>query len=275
MVRPLIAGPSLLGTSALGAEQSTLPPALREVRFDQKLNEQVPLSLEFRDEAGRTVPLSEYVHDKPVILVLAYLRCPMLCSQVLNGLVRAMLDLPFDVGKEFDVLTVSFDARETPQMAAAFKETYVQRYGRPGAAQGWHFLTGEESAIRRLADAVGFHFTYDAKHDQFAHASGIVLLTPTGKVSRYFYDIRFSPRDLRLGLVEASANRIGSAIDQILLFCFHYDPVEGKYGPAVMTFVRLGGILTILVVAFFFLRLWRRSAAERRRGRSSVMEGTS
>src|SRR5262249_10461530 len=144
------------------AAQPGLPPALREVRFDQKLNEQVPLSLEFRDEAGRTIQLSEYMHDKPVILVLAQLRCPMLCGQVLNGLVRAMLDLPFDVGKEFAVLTVSFDARETPEMATAFKETYVHRYGRPGAEQGWHFLTGEEPSIRRLTDAVGFRFSFDA-----------------------------------------------------------------------------------------------------------------
>jgi protein SCO1/2 len=275
MVRALIAGLSPLLLSGTVAAQSGLPPALREVRFDQKLNEQVPLSLEFRDEAGRTVRLSDYVHDKPVILVLAYLRCPMLCSQVLNGLVRAMLDLPFDVGKEFTVLTVSFDARETPEMATAFKETYVHRYGRPGAAEGWHFLTGEEASIRRLTDAVGFRYSYDAKHDQFAHASGIVLLTPTGKVSRYFYDIRFSPRDLRLGLVEASANRIGSAADQVLLFCFHYDPVEGKYGPAVMTFVRLGGVLTILVVAFFILRLWRKDRRARRREAATVAEVTS
>jgi protein SCO1/2 len=247
----------LVLTGAPLRAQPGLPQALRNVGFDQKLNEQVPLDLVFKDETGQTVRLGDCWGDKPVILVLAYFRCPMLCDQVLNGLVRAMLDLPFDVGKEFNVITVSFDPRETPEMAAAKKQTLLERYGRPGAAAGWHFLTGDQSAIQRLTDAVGFRYTYDAKNEQFAHASGIVVLTPTGKISRYFHDIRFEPRDVRLGLVEASANRIGSASDQVLLYCFHYDPAEGKYGLVVMNLVRLGGILTCLGLGIFGLVLWR------------------
>jgi protein SCO1/2 len=257
--------------AAVARAQPGLPLALREVRFDQKLDEQVPLDLAFKDESGRSVCLKEFFDGKPVILNLAYFRCPMLCDQVLNGMVRAMLDLPLDCGKDFNVITVSFDARETPEMARIKKKTYLQRYDRSSAEDGWHFLTGNEKAIKRLTESVGFHYTYDPGKDQFAHASGIVVLTPTGKVSRYFYDVRFSPRDLRLGLVEASNNQIGSATDQILLFCFHYDPLEGKYGVAVMRFVRLGGVLTLLGIGTFIAVLWRRESA--RRGRLVV--GTS
>jgi protein SCO1/2 len=241
--------------------QSGLPPVLRQVGFDQRLDAQVPLDLVFNDEAGQPVKVESYFGSKPVILVLAYYRCPMLCTQVLNGLVRALLDITFDVGKEFNVVTVSFDPRETSAMAAAKKKTYVERYGRPGAEAGWHFLTGSEESIHRLTEAVGFRYTYDAKNDQFAHASGIMVLTPSGKISRYFYDITYSPRDIRLGLVEASANRIGSPVDQILLYCFHYDPTEGKYGPIIMNLVRLGGILTLAgigTLVFVLRRLERR-----------------
>src|SRR5262249_2782436 len=163
--------------------------------------------------------LREFFGTKPVILVLAYYRCPMLCTEVLNGLVRGLLDLPFNAGREFGILTVSIDPREGPELAAAKKKTYLERYGRPGAEEGWHFLTGANDSITRLAHAVGFRYQYDARNDQFAHASGIIVLTPTGRISRYFYDIRFSPRDLRLGLVEASENRISSPVDQVLLFC--------------------------------------------------------
>jgi protein SCO1 len=249
--------------------QPGLPPSLRNVGFDQKLDAQIPLDLTFADETGHAVRLGDYFGSKPVILVLAYFRCPMLCTEVLNGLVRAMLDLPFDAGKDFNVVTVSFDARETPQMAAAKKKTYLERYGRHGAQQGWHFLTGDQKAIRRLTDAVGFHFTYDEQNDQFAHASGIMVLTPSARISRYFYDIHYSPRDLRLGLVEASQNRIGSPIDQVLLYCFHYDPIEGKYGPIVMSFVRLGGVLTMLAIGTFVAVMWR---MERRINRTSSFE---
>jgi protein SCO1/2 len=190
-----------------------------------------------------------------VVLVLAWYRCPMLCTEVLNGLVQAMLDMKLDLGKDFAVVTVSFDPREMPELARAKKLSYVERYGRPGAADGWHFLTGEEASIRRLTDAVGFRYVYDAKHDQYAHAAGIIVLTPAGRVSRYFFNVKF--RDLRLGLVEASGNRIGSPIDQLLLYCFHYDPAEGKYGLVIMNVVRLLGALTVLAVALLWFVLWR------------------
>lgn len=172
-----------VGPAAVRAE---LPPSLREVRFEQRLNAQVPLELPFVDETGAPVRLGDYFHDRPVILVLAYYRCPMLCTEVLNGLVQALLDVPLKMGKDFQVVTVSFDPREQPELAAAKKKTYVERYGRAGAAEGWHFLTGREEEIRRLTAAVGFHYTYDARNDQFAHASGIMLLTPTGRIARYF-----------------------------------------------------------------------------------------
>jgi protein SCO1/2 len=242
--------------------QTTLPPVLREVGFDQRRGDEVPLELVFRDEAGRPVRLGEYFHGKPVILVLAYYRCPMLCTQVLNGLVQALMDVTLEPGKDFEIVTVSFDPRETPELAAAKKDTYVRRYGRAGAEEGWHFLTGDTEPIRQLTEAAGFHYTYDARNDQFAHASGILVLTPAGRISRYFYDIRYSPRDLRLGLVEASDNRIGSKVDQILLFCFHYDPEEGKYGLVVMNFIRLGGLVTVVSLGLLVLGLRR---AERRR----------
>ena len=212
-VAPLLAAGTVRG-------QATLPPILRSVGFDQRLNEQVPLDLAFHDEAGRTVRLGDYFHDKPVILVLAYYRCPR-CSapQVLNGLVRAMLDMPLTPARTSRSSTVSFDPRETPELAAAKKKTYLERYGRPGADAGWHFLTGEEDSIDPLTKAVGFRYAYDAGNDQFAHASGIMVLTPARKVSRYFYDINYSPRDLRLGLVEASDDR---------------DRLAGRSDPAVL-----------------------------------------
>jgi protein SCO1/2 len=244
--------------------QSSLPPSLQSVRFDQRLNENVPLDLVFKDETGTPVVLRDYFGNKPVILVLAYYRCPMLCTEVLNGLVRALMDIPFEIGKEFTVVTVSFDHRETPAMAAAKKKTYVERYARPGAETGWHFLTGDEEPIKRLTQAVGFRYTYDARKDQFAHASGIMIFTPEGRISRYFYDIAYPSRDVRLGLVEASQNKIGSSVDQILLFCFHYDPMEGRYGPVVMNFVRLGGVLTVIAIGLLMAVLWRQ---ERRRTR--------
>jgi len=247
--------------------QTGLPVELRGVDFEQKLEAQVAHDLPFRDEDGRPVTLADYFNDKPIILLLAYFRCPMLCDRVLNGLTRTMLDMPFDVGKDYRVLTVSFDPTETPEMARVKKQTYLDRYGRPGATEGWRFLTGDAAAIEQLANCVGFRYRYDAKHQQFAHAAGIVILTPGGKVARYFFDIRYSPRDVRLSLVEASANRIGSAADRVLLFCFHYDPETGRYGPAVMNIVRAGGVLTIVGVGMFASFLWRR---ERRAWRKSL-----
>ena len=252
--------------------QTVLPKILRNVGFDQRLNEQVPLDIPFVDDEGQPVTLGKYFGDsKPVILVLAYYRCPMLCTQVLNGLVQGMREMPFTIGKEFRVVTVSFDPHETTEMAAAKRRTYLHSYGKPEAAEGWHFLTGSEQSISRLTRAVGFRFAYDPLSDQFAHAAGIVLLTPAGKISRYFYDIHYSGRDLRLGLVEASRNKIGSPIDQILLFCFHYDPTAGKYGAAIMNFVRAGGVLTVIGLGVMFGLLMR---GEKRRQRRTELDGS-
>jgi protein SCO1/2 len=264
-----IAAAVILGLTGL-APAGPGPKILQNVGFDQHLDRQVPLDLPFVDDDGRPVRLGDFFGDKPVILVLAYFRCPMLCTEVLNGLVRGMLDMRFDAGKEFRVVTVSFDPREKPELAAAKKHSYVERYGRPGATDGWHFLTGEPEAIRRLTEAVGFRYTYDPRHDQFAHASGIMLLTPGGKISRYFYDVNYSGRDLRLGLVEASQGKIGNRVDQVLLYCFHYDPVEGKYGAAVMNFVRLGGVLTVVsLVTLVGLLLYQ----DRRKTRAAALAG--
>jgi protein SCO1/2 len=238
--------------------QPSLPPALRGVGFDQRVNEQIPLDLAFRDEAGREVHLNDYFHGKPVILILAWYRCPMLCTEVLNGVTRSMLDMSLTAGKDFEVVTVSFDPKEGPELAAAKKKTYMDRYGRPGAEAGWHFLTGEKKSIKALTDAVGFRYSYDEANDQFAHASGIMVLTPTGKLYRYFLDVKYPARDLQLSLVQASDNKVGSVVDQALLFCFHYDPAQGKYGPAVMNLVRLGGVLTLLAMGGMVLMLRRK-----------------
>jgi protein SCO1/2 len=242
-----------------------MPKALQNVGFDQRLNEQVPLDLSFTDDEGERVKLTKYFGQKPAILVLAYFRCPMLCTQVLNGLVQGLRETSFTAGKEFDVVTVSFDPNETTDMAAAKKRTYVHAYGKPEAARGWHFLTGDQQSISRLTHAIGFRYAYDAQSDQYAHAAGIVILTPSGKISRYFYDVHYSGRDLRLGLVEASQNKIGSPIDQVLLFCFHYDPTAGKYGATIMNFVRAGGVLTMVGLGLMIGLLLRGEHKRRQR----------
>jgi len=234
--------------------QTGTPAALRNIGIDQKLDEQVPLDLVFRDEIGREKQLREFFRGKPVILSLVYYECPMLCNQVLNGLSGSLGTLSFDVGKEFDVLTVSFDPRETPVIAAAKRESYLRRYKREGAADGWHFLTGDLAAIERLTQAVGFRYNYDQESKQYVHASGIMVLTPEGKLSRYFYGIEYAPKDVRLSLIEASAGKIGSPVDAVLLYCFHYDPMTGKYAPVVMNIMRLCGVVTVIgVVAMIAL----------------------
>jgi protein SCO1/2 len=239
-----------------------LPSAFRGVAFDQRLDAQVPLDIVFRDESGHEAALADYVKDRPVILVLVQYRCPMLCTQVLNSLVKSLRGVAFDIGTDYEVVTVSFDAREKPELAAAKKQHCVESFGRAGAEQGWHFLTGDQPSIDRLTQAVGFRYRYDAATDQFAHASGIMLLTPQGKVSRYFYGLSYHPRDVRLGLVEASRGVVGTPVDQVLLLCFRYDPAQGKYTAAVMNGVRAGGALTLLVLGgfmgFHWLRDWRR-----------------
>jgi protein SCO1/2 len=248
----------LLLVARVQADDGGLPPALRGVAIDQRLDEQVPLDLVFRSETGDSVLLADLIHNKPVILVLAYYRCPMLCTLTLNGLVEALERLSFNVGEDFSIITVSFDPRETPEMAAAKKQSYIERYGRPNAAAGWHFLTGDKTAIGRLTASVGFRYAYDPKLDQYAHGSGIIVLTPQGRTARYFLGVQYSPRDLRFALVEASAGRIGSPIDQVMLFCYQYDSTTGKYTAVALNVIRLGALVTIVVLAFFVFWLWRR-----------------
>mgnify|MGYP001240627156 CR=1 FL=1 len=240
------------------ARLNTRPAILKLANFDQRLNQQVPLNLTFLDESGRPVRLQQYFGDKPVILSLVYYQCPMLCSQVVNGMTQVFSDLKFNVGRDFQVITVSFDPHDTPAEAAAEKQLTIKRYGRPGAAAGWHFLTGEESSIRPLADAVGFHYAWDPQMHQFAHAAGIVLLTPQGRVAQYYFGIDYPPRDVRLGLVEASHNQIGNVVDQVLLYCYHYDPAKGRYGAVAFTAMRIGGVLTMLLLGGFIALTWRK-----------------
>lgn len=240
-----------------GNPSTGLPTALRDIKIEQKLDQQLPLDLVFRDEAGQQVTLGQYFGKKPVVLALVYYDCPMLCTQVLNGMVTSFRVLPFQVGKEFDVVTVSFDPRETNVLAAAKKNVYVNYLPenmRSNATSGWHFLTGDAANIEKFTDAVGFRYRYDEATKQFAHASGIMVATPHGKLSRYFYGVDYAPRDLRLGLIESSANKIGSPADQLLLFCYHYDPSTGKYGAPIMKVMRVAGVITLLgIVAMLFL----------------------
>ena len=234
------------------------PELLKDVGVDQKLNESISLGLQFKDEKGKPVELRQYFGGKPVILSLVYYNCPMLCTQVLNGLERSLKELSLDLGKDYTVVTVSIDPAERPVLASAKQQLYTGMYGRPGAAQGWHFLTGAEPQIQQLASAVGFRYAYDPESKQFAHASVIMLLTPEGKISRYFYGITYPSRDLRLGLDDASEGKIGSPVDAILLFCYHYDPATGKYGVVISHLIQLLGGLTILVVGGLILLLSRR-----------------
>ena len=241
----------------IGKTSTGLPTALRDVRIEQKLDQQLPLDLVFRDESGQQVQLGQYFGKKPVVLALVYYGCPMLCTQVLNGMVTSFRVLPFAIGKEFDVVTVSFDPRETSALAREKKKLYLDYLPatmRANANNGWHFLTGDPVNIEKLTAAVGFHYRYDEATKQFAHASGIMVTTPQGKLSRYLYGIDYAPRDLRLGLIESSANKIGSPVDQLLLYCYHYDPSTGKYGARVMMVMRIAGIITVLgILAMFFL----------------------
>jgi len=245
-------------TSAHDERADARPLALRDVAFDQRVNERIPLDPVFRDDEGKPVRLGAYFGQKPAILVPVYCRCRNLCPLVLDGLLRALRAMSFTAGDQFSVLAVSFDPRDVPGVAAAKKAELVQRYGRPRAATGWHFLTGAEPAIRQLTGAIGLRYTFDAATDQYAHAAGIVIVTPQGRIFRYMYGIEFSPRDLRLSLVEASANKIGSFIDQALLFCYHYDPATGKYGVIVMRLVRLAGLATVAALGTFMVVMWRR-----------------
>jgi protein SCO1/2 len=256
-----------LAASAASAESSlvpsnTMPGPLKAVRYDQRLGSQVPLDLAFRDDAGRQVKLGDYFGARPAVLILAYYRCPMLCDMVMQAAESGLRPLSLQPGKDFDVIVASIDPADTPERAAMKKRDILQRYARPGSEGGWHFLTGPQSSIRPLASAVGFQYVYDPKLQQFAHAAGIVLLTPGGKVSRYLFGIEYAPNDLRLGLVEASGDHIGSLVDQVLLYCFHYDPAIGRYSATTLTIVRAAALATVLGLVLFIVLLRRRETAQ-------------
>jgi protein SCO1/2 len=244
------------------------PSILDQVGLDQRLNQQIPLNLTFNDETGQAVQLQQYFGAKPVILIMVYYQCPMLCTQVLTGFTGAMNGIVrFNIGREFDVVTVSIDPRDTPQDAAKAKKTYIQRYRRAGAEQGWHFLTGKKDQIDALAQAVGFRYAWDPQIQQYAHASGIMLLTPDGRVSQYYYGIEYAPRDIQLGLIEASKGKIGNVVDQVLLYCYHYDPRQGKYGAAIFNVLRLSALATVLMVGGFMIIMFRRDSLAAQKGR--------
>jgi protein SCO1/2 len=225
----------------------------------QKLNTQIPLDLMMRDENGKVVHLRQYFNQgRPVLLNFVYYRCPMLCPMVLEGTTTSLTELKFNIGEQFDIITVSIDPRDKPSDAAKLKEKYIRRYGRLDSAPGWHFLTANETAIKKLADSVGFQFSYDSRTDQFAHGAALLVLTPDGRTSRYFYGIDFRPRDLRLAIVEASAGKVGTLTDQMLLLCFHYDPTTGKYTRDAMLFARAGGVTTVLALGGFIFVMFRK-----------------
>jgi protein SCO1/2 len=255
----ILTGPqNLPAQDLLNFKGGDRPSPLKEVSIEQKLDSQIPLDAKFRDESGRDVKIGDYFGKRPVVLALVYYECPMLCTQILNGMVRAAKVLTFKPGQDYDVLAISFDARETPKQAAEKKAVYVKEYGHPETAAGWHFLTGNPDEIKRVTDAVGFRFKWDVYNAQFAHASAIYILTPQGKLSKYFYGVEYSPKDMRLGLIEASQNKIGTAVDQILLFCYHFDPTTGKYTPMALGILRVAGAATLLTLGGFVFIMLRR-----------------
>lgn len=237
-----------------------LPNVLKTVGIEQKLGDQLPLDAVFKNEDGKQVKIGDYFgKGRPVILALVYYECPMLCNEVLNGLTGSLKGISFDAGKEFDVLAISFDARENdkPDLAKNKKAGYVERYQRPNSANGWHFLTGTQEEIDKVTKAVGFSYEYDKQTDQFAHAGGVMIITPEGKISRYFYGIDYSPKDLKFGIMESAENKVGNPAEQLLLYCFHYDPSTGKYGLAVINVIRIAGVLTLLGMGGMFFIFWR------------------
>jgi protein SCO1/2 len=234
------------------------PPGLKNVGIKQNLNQPLPLDLNFKDELGRAVRLGDYFGKKPVILSLVYFNCPMLCGEVLSGLESSLRMMKFDVGNEFDVITVSFDPKDTPEMAAKKKAEFLKRYKRAGAEQGWHFLVGQQDAIDALTKAAGFEYEYDEKTQQFAHASAIMIATPDGKIAQYYYGIEYPPKDLRLGLVEAGKGKIGNVVDALLLYCYHYDPEKGKYSATILRVLRLAGLATMLSLGTLIFVMIRR-----------------
>jgi len=258
-----------------GVSGNTPIPILQQVGIDQRIGQQLPLDVAFHDESGKSVPLRHYFGERPVLLTLVYYQCPMLCSQVLNGVVSSLLTLKLSAGRDFDVLTVSFDPRDTPAAATEQRDRYLRRYGRAGADKGWHFLTGETPAIAAFTKAAGFRYVWDPKIQQYAHASGIMVVTPDGRLSRYFYGIEYPPKDLRLALVESSQGKLGNVVDQLVLYCYHYDPTTGRYGAVVMNMLRLGGTLTLLLLGGFLAVAWRRELRSKIRAAVAVREHPS
>jgi protein SCO1/2 len=245
-----------------GVVASNVPPKMQHVTFSQRLGERLPLDARFKDESGRDRALGDYFGKKPVVLAFVYYQCPMLCPLVMNGISSALKVVPFTPGKEFDVVLISFDPRDTPEAANAKKRAHLQHWAVPETADGWHFLTGTEQEIRRVTSAAGFTYEWDEETQQFSHVSGVLVATPDGRLSRYFYGVEFSPKDLRLALVDSSQGRLGSVVEELLLYCFHYDPSTGKYGAAFMNILRLGGVLTVGLILGFVVLMRRRDSRQ-------------
>jgi protein SCO1/2 len=261
------------GFAASSIPSDTLTDSrLAEIKFDQKLNNTISLNLHFRDENNKDVRLGDYFSKKPVILVLGYYGCPMLCTMVLNGMVEGLQDLRWSIGKEYDVINVSIDPHETPSLAAAKKRSYLKRYGRDSTETGWHFLTGDADSIQRLADEVGFRYAYDPLSKQYAHPSGLVILTPDGKISRYLFGVTFSPRELYTSLDTASSRKIGSRIQDLILLCFHYRPITGRYGNIIMITVRVLGVATLLGLPALVVTMARKKSRSSRRNQNDTKE---
>lgn len=258
------AAPAMSPGERPGVPASQMPEPLKQVGYDQRLGEKVPAEALFVDEAGRSVRLGDYFGDRPVVLALAYYECPMLCDLVLQAMVGSFKALKLTPGKDFDVVVVSIDPGESAKLAAEAKTELLSRYGRPETAAGWHFLTGSRTSIQKVASAVGFRYVYMGERDEYAHAAGIVVLTPEGKVSRYLLGVEFAPRDLRLALIESSEGKIGSVVDQVLLYCFHYDPVIGRYSAVTLNIVRLAGALTVVGLVLMVVLMRRRETRETR-----------
>jgi len=247
-----------MGRGIMSPPANVRPPGLTDVGIEQRLNEQVPADLSFQDESGKPVKLGDYFGHRPMILNLVYYKCPMLCGEVLSGLTSALKPMTLNPGKDFEALTVSFDPRETPQDATASKAEYLRRYKRSGAENGWHFLTGSQESVNALTKAVGFQYHYDPKVGQFAHSTAIMVLTPEGKIAQYYYGVEFSPKDLRLALVQASQNKVGTVVDQLLLYCYHYDPSVGKYSMMVTRVVQIAAFATMVLLGGFIFIMVRR-----------------
>ena len=251
---------ALAGVAAFSAnaQQATTLPILSKVGITQNLNAQIPPDLMFRDETGKSVRIGDFFGRKPIVLSLVYFDCPALCTEVLNGELRTMKAISLDLGKDFEAVTVSFEPKDTPALAKAKRDVYAGQYGRPGAADHWHFLTGEQRSIDALTNAAGFQYAYDSSIRQYAHAAAILVLTPDGRIDRYFYGVIYPARDVRLGLVEASEGKIGTLTDQAMLYCYQYDPMTGKYGVVVMNVLRAAGGLTVLILGIFMTVMFLR-----------------